>query len=40
MVKTGRSCEGIVAVVEDEKLKREAVLEVRFSGRGKAEGWG
>jgi hypothetical protein len=38
VVKTGKSCEGIVAV-EDEKLKRGAVLEVRFSGKGKADGW-
>ena len=40
MVKTGKSCKGMLAV-EDVKLKREAVLEVRFSGKGKAErlGW-
>ena len=36
MVKSLNSCEGIVAV-ENLKLEREAVLEVRFSGKGKAE---
>ena len=38
MVKRLNSCEGIVAV---GGLKRElnAVLDVRFSGKGKAEGW-
>jgi hypothetical protein len=40
VVKTGKSCEGIVAVVE--RLGRERVkalmLEVRDSGEGKSEG--
>lgn len=40
MVKTGKSCEDIVAVVE--RLGRERVkalmLEVRDSGEGKSEG--
>lgn len=37
-MKSGNSCEGIVAVERLER-KREAVLDVRFSGEGKAELW-
>ena len=38
MLKTWKSCEGIVAVERLER-EREAELVVRFSGEGKAVKW-
>lgn len=38
-MKTGKSVEGMLTVVERLEREREAVLGVRVSGEGKSEGW-
>jgi hypothetical protein len=38
-VKTGKSVEGMVTVLERLERELNAVLVVRVSGEGKSEGW-